>query len=136
MTAEFLTVEAAAQLLQLHPKTVLRFIREGRLRATKVGKQYRVMRSDLNTFAGSNSQNEVHEARATSIVDIADVDPALLQRLSAILLGASKGKEPSGAPISVDIAHDPERRSVKVILIASPADAAMLLKLVSACLEA
>ena len=136
MTAEFLTAEAAAQLLQLHPKTVLRFIREGRLRATKVGKQYRVMRSDLNTFAGSNSQNDVRQARATSIVDIADVDPALLQRLSAILLGASKGKEPSGAHISVDIAHDPERRSAKIILIASPADAAMLLKLVSACLEA
>lgn len=136
MTTEFLTVETAAQLLQLHPKTVLRFIREGRLRATKVGKQYRVIRSDLNTFAGPHSSNDGRDARATSIVDIADVDPALLQRLSAVLLGASKGKEPSGAPISVDIAHDPERRSVKVILIASPADAAMLLKLVSACLEA
>lgn len=135
MTTEFLTVETAAHLLQLHPKTVLRFIREGRLRATKVGKQYRVMRSDLNTFAGSNSPNDGRDTKATSIVDIADVDPALLQRLSAVLLGASKGKEPSGAPISVDIAHDPERRSVKVILIASPADTAMLLKLVSACLE-
>lgn len=136
MTTEFLTVEAAAHLLQLHPKTVLRFIREGRLRATKVGKQYRVMRSDLNTFAGSNSPNDGRNARATSIVDIPYVDPAFLQRLSAVLLGAPKGKERSGSSISIDIAHDPEHRSVKVILIASPADAAMLLNLISACLEA
>lgn len=136
MTAEFLTVEAAAHLLQLHPKTILRFIREGRLRATKVGKQYRVMRSDLDSFAGSAAPNDERDARATTIVDIPNVDPPFVQRLSAVLLGAAKGKEPSGAPISIDIAHDREHRSVKVILIASPADAAMLLKLVSVCLEA
>mgnify|MGYP006196964523 CR=1 FL=1 len=35
MTSTILTVEAAAALLQLHPKTVLRFIREGRLRASR-----------------------------------------------------------------------------------------------------
>jgi excisionase family DNA binding protein len=135
MTTDILTVETAANLLQLHPKTILRFIRERRLRATKVGKQYRIRRSDLNAFAGSNSANDHWEARATSVVDIADVNDALLQRLSAILLGATKGKEPSDTPISVDIAHDRERNSVKVIIIASPADAAALLKLVGACLE-
>jgi excisionase family DNA binding protein len=136
MTSEILTVDAAAKLLQLHPKTVLRFIREGRLRATKVGKQYRIMRSDLNALAGSNGTNDRREAKATSIVDIADVDPVLLQRLSAVLLGATKGKEPSDTPISVDIAHDPSGNSLKIIIIASPADAALLLKLVNACLEA
>lgn len=135
MTTDILTVETAANLLQLHPKTVLRFIRERRLRATKVGKQYRIMRSDLNAFAGSSSANDHWDARATSVVDIADVNEALLQRLSAILLGATKGKEPSDTSISVDIAHDRERNSVKVIVIAPPADAAALLKLVGACLE-
>jgi len=50
------------------------------------------MRSDLNALAGSNP-NDDREAKATSIVDISDVDPVLLERLSAILLGATKGKE-------------------------------------------
>lgn len=100
-----------------------------------MGKQYRVLKSDLNAFAGASETRSTRETRATSIVDVEDVDPVLLDRLSAILLGASKGKEPSGTPISLDIAHDPARRSAKVIIVASPADAAMLLKLIAACVE-
>jgi excisionase family DNA binding protein len=136
MSSEFLTVDVAAALLQLHPKTVLRFIREGRLRARKVGKQYRVLRSDLNAFAGASEMPAPVKARTTCIIDIEDVDAVLLQRLSAVLLGASKGNEPSGTPISLDIAYEPMRRSAKVIVIASPADAAVLLKLLDTCIEA
>lgn len=135
MSSEFLTVDVAAEELQLHRKTVLRFIREGRLRATKLGKQYRVLRSDLNVFAGADQKPAAREARATSIVDVEDVDEVLLQRLSAVLLGASKGRESAETPISLDIAHDPIRRSVKIVVIAPPADAATLLKLIDACLE-
>lgn len=135
MSADFMTVDAAAGLLQLHPKTVLRHIREGRLRATRLGKQYRILRSDLHAFAGSSRPARVRAARATTIVDIADVDAALLHRLQAILIGASQGKDPSDAPMSLDIAHDVTRGSAKVIIVAAPDDAAMLLRLVGACLE-
>jgi hypothetical protein len=114
---------------------MLRFIREGRLRATKVGKQYRILRSDLNAFAGGTSKQASREARVTSIVDIEDVDAALLQRLSGVLLGASKSQEPRIEPLSFNIAHDSSRRSAKIIIHSSPADAATLLKLVDACLE-
>lgn len=135
MTTEFLTVDAAAQLLKLHPKTVLRFIREGRLRATRLGKQYRLLRSDLNAFAGADATPLRQTARATSIVDINDVDIALIERLSAHLLAATQGRQPTDNPISLDIAHDPLRRSAKIIIHASPADTATLLGFVDACLE-
>ena len=135
MTTEFLTVDAAARLLKLHPKTVLRFIREGRLRATRVGKQYRLLRSDLHAFAGAAPAPTGRTARVTTIVDIEDVDLALVERLSAHLLGATQGRQPSDSPISLDIAHDPLRRSAKVIIHASPADTATLLGFVDACLE-
>lgn len=135
MSSGFLTVDAAAGILQMHPKTVLRHVREGRLRATKLGKQYRILWSDLNAFAGASKAEGAHQARVTSIVDIEHVDSLLLQRLTAVLLGASQGKDPTGTPISLDIAHDSARSSAKVIIVGSPDDAAMLLKLVSACLE-
>lgn len=135
MTTDILTVDAAARLLQLHPKTVLRFIREGRLRATRVGKQYRLLRSDVNALAGGTSEPSSRLARATSIVDIEEVDLALVERLSAHLLGAIQGRRPSDPPISLDIAHDPLRRSAKVIIHAAPADAATLLSFVHTCLE-
>lgn len=134
MSEELLTVEAAAEALSLHPKTVLRHIREGRLRASKVGKQYRILRSDLSAFAGSPVPADAPGARATAIVDIDDVDAVLLQRLSAILLGARQGADMSGR-LSIDIAHDPIRRSVKVIVIGSAGDVAMVLKLADACVE-
>jgi excisionase family DNA binding protein len=134
MSEELLTVEAAAETLRLHAKTVLRHIREGRLRATKVGKQYRIHRSDLAAFAGSPVKADVVATRATAIVDIEDVDAVLLQRLSAVLLGARQGADMS-ARLSIDIAHDPVRRSVKVIAIGSAGDVAMILKLADACLE-
>lgn len=136
MTSDILTVDAAARLLHLHPKTVLRFIREERLRATKVGKQYRIARSDLNAFAVGGNTPRKPAARTTSIVDIEDVDTVLHERLSAILVAASKGSQPSESALSINMAHDPALGRLKIILIASPADAAALLKLIDACLEA
>lgn len=134
VSSVFLTVEGAAAILQMHPKTVLRHIREGRLRASKLGKRYRLMRSDLDAFAGA-SEPTARQARVTSIVDVQDVDRLMLQRLTAVLLGGSHGKDPSATPLSVDIAHNAAHDSAKVIIVGSPDDTAILLKLVSACLE-
>ncbi len=49
------TVETAAAHLQVHRKTVLRYIRDGRLPATRIGKAYRIQRADLDAFAGTPS---------------------------------------------------------------------------------
>lgn len=135
MTSNILTVEAAANLLQLHPKTVLRHIREGRLRATKVGKQYRVLHADVLAFASAGRPAKHHAARVTSIVDVTHADAHLHQRLSAILLGAAQGKEPADTALTVNIAHDPALETVKVVLIGRLEDTAMCLKLIGSCVE-
>jgi excisionase family DNA binding protein len=134
MSAELLTVEAAAEMLQLHPKTVLRFIREGRIRASKVGKQYRILRSDLRSFLGAADPQPVAAARVTSVVDITGVDETLLHRVSTVLLASINTPDARDDAISVSIAHDPLCRSAKVILVAAPADMAALLRLVDACI--
>ncbi|GLQ57647.1 helix-turn-helix domain-containing protein [Devosia nitrariae] len=136
MTEELCTVEAAAEQLKLHNKTVLRFIREGRLRATKIGKQYRILRSDLDAFAGVGSARGEPLARVTAIVDVPDVDGDLLRRITSTTLGAGAGNEQPGSAISIDVAHDPVRRAVKVVAVGTPSDVAALLTLVNACLEA
>ncbi len=128
------TVEGAAEELQLHPKTVLRFIRDGRLKASKVGKQYRILRSDLRSFLGAAKARPVASARVTSVVDVEQVDETLVHRLSTVLLASINTPEAREDAVSVNIAHDPARRSVKVILVAAPADAAALLRLVDACI--
>ncbi len=57
MSEELYTVEFAARRLKLHPTTILRFIRDGRLAATKVGKSYRILRSELDRLAGRRARS-------------------------------------------------------------------------------
>src|SRR6185437_12691527 len=106
MSEEVYTVEQFAERLKLHPKTVLRFIRDGRVRAVKVGKSYRILRSDLEAMTGAVRGTRPSAARVTSIVDIADVEPALAQHLARALPSLRLGNEAPEAPLSLDVAYD------------------------------
>src|ERR1700742_4906865 len=99
MSEEVYTVEQFAERLKLHPKTVLRFIRDGRLRAVKVGKSYRILRTELEAMTGitpdafqaaMEGYRNILEAktsqrsagvgvRVTSIVDLSDISPDTAQ---------------------------------------------------------
>lgn len=129
------TVEAAAERLKLHPKTVLRFIREGRLRATKVGKSYRIQPADLDALAGIEPKAAATSARVTAVIDIPDVDSELLRRLTSALLGAGGASGHRDEDLSFDIAHDPIRRSVKVIAVGAPRHIAAILEITAASVE-
>jgi excisionase family DNA binding protein len=47
---KFYTVDQISKMLDMHPKTIQRYIREGKLNATKVGKGWRVTGHDLSIF--------------------------------------------------------------------------------------
>lgn len=48
-----LTPEQVAELLQLHPFTVLNYIKQGQLRAARLGRVYRIRESAVNAFLES-----------------------------------------------------------------------------------
>lgn len=53
MTAErpaYYTADEVAQELRVTPRTILRLIERGDLRAVRVGKQYRIPRESLEAF--------------------------------------------------------------------------------------
>ncbi len=50
MTKRTFTLAEAARLLQCHPETLRRAIREGSLRAARLGRGYRLSRADLQAF--------------------------------------------------------------------------------------
>ena len=134
MSQELYTVDHAAELLKLHAKTVLRAIHEGRLRATKVGKSYRIQRTDLEAFGGMAPVLRA-AARVTTIVDIDDVEADLAQRLAMQFTNARMGAEAHPDPMNVSVAHDPARRQLKVVIMGSPSDSAAMLLLIQAWLE-
>jgi|SRR5579859_586484 len=152
MSEEVYTVEQFAERLKLHPKTVLRFIRDGRLRAVKVGKSYRILRSEMEAMTGKapvgaysaldfglqamNVGGETRsKARVTSIVDIPDVAPDAAQRLARMLPAARMGRETLRDPMNIDVVYDPARRHLKVLIVGSPADNAAMLKIVEVLTE-
>ena len=44
----FLTPEQVAEILQIHVLTVYNYIRQGKLSAIRLGRNYRIKREDLN----------------------------------------------------------------------------------------
>ncbi|MCL5675548.1 MAG: helix-turn-helix domain-containing protein [Patescibacteria group bacterium] len=51
---EFYTVEQVADLLKVHWQTVLNYIKNGKLKAVKLGKGYRIEKRALNEFIKEN----------------------------------------------------------------------------------
>jgi excisionase family DNA binding protein len=138
MSGKILTVEQAAEELKLHPKTVLRHIREGRLSATRIGKAYRIDRGTLDTFAGvvRGHVGPVADVRATCIIEISDISAEGAERMASLLNAAGMTGDARTAPLHLSTAHDPVGRSLKIVLIATPSDSARLLELADLQLRA
>jgi excisionase family DNA binding protein len=135
MSEEVYTVEQFAERLKLHPKTVLRFIREGRLKAVKVGKSYRILRSEMEAMTGVIRGASLSGARVTSIVDIPDMTPEAAQHLARQLPAMRMGREAHPDPMSLDVTYDAARRQLKVVIVGSPSDTAAMLKMVQVLTE-
>lgn len=91
------SVDEVAALLGLHVRTIRRFIREGRLKATRVGRQYRIAATDLNTLVGSERgkdqvgpqiQSGHRRVVVSTTMDIDAIGQAERERLVHLLIGA------------------------------------------------
>jgi excisionase family DNA binding protein len=73
MKEQYYSVDQVAQLLDIHPKTIQRYIREGKLRATKIGKAWRVSGHDLSLFTEGNANEPFELEGATEVVKSSSV---------------------------------------------------------------
>src|SRR5947199_346056 len=55
MPSKVMTPEQVADLLQINPATVYRYIRQNRLEASRLGRHYRITRQAVDRFLRSNS---------------------------------------------------------------------------------
>ena len=120
MNKDLYSIVEVAQLLGLHVKTVRNYIREGRLQSTRVGKQYRIARADLDAFTGGALSNgQPAEApmatEVSSVVELNGISNAGAQRLAMLIAGAAKGRNESQA-LQVQTLHDESRARLKVII--------------------
>lgn len=138
MSQGLVTVEQAADLLDLHPKTLLRYIREGRLPATRIGKSWRIVRAELDAFAGifAPPPQPVFGAQATCIVDIPGIAVDQAERIATFLQAAALSGDGGGPKLHLQTAYDPSARTMKLVLIGAPSEAGRLLEMLDVQLRA
>lgn len=130
----FYSIEQVAEQLGVHVRTVRNFVRDGRLAATKVGKQYRIAAEDLVKLTGRARPRHRH-VETSSIVEIDVIDPETTSRLTAMLMGAANSRDSSGPPLRVQTMYDDERARLKIIIIGAIDDTTALLKAIKALAE-
>ena len=142
MSQELYSVEQVAGRLGLHVRTVRNYVREGRLKAVRIGKQYRISREDLAAMTGRPASELDPEpvgrrrhVEVSSIVEIDAVSPETANRVSTLLMSAVKVRPPGDEPQQIKSIYNEERAHMKVILVGGMDNTASLFKIIKAVLE-
>jgi excisionase family DNA binding protein len=136
VTRQLYSVEQVAELLDLHVRTVRGYVRDGRLKATRIGKQYRIAAEDLEAFTGRplpavEPVRRTRHVEVSSVVEIDAISPEAADRVTNMMMAAAKGAD-DGQPLRIDSVYDRERGRLKVIVLASMDNTLGMLKIVRA----
>lgn len=144
---DLLSIDQVAHRLGLHVRTVRNYVRGGRLKAVRIGKQYRVTKDALEALtahAGDASSAEpargpqelpARHVDVSSIAQIEGIDFEAASRITNALLASAKGRGEDANPLRIDTIYDKERARLKVILNGDLSTTASLLKFVNAYLQ-
>jgi excisionase family DNA binding protein len=136
MGSDMYSAEQVAELLGLHVRTVRSYVRDGRLKAVKIGKQYRIARADLAELTGEPAVAAAGagHAEVSSIVQIDGLAPGAADRLSVVLTAGAQGPRDSPDPLRIQIIYDESRSRMKIVILGGPAATADLLQLLDGLL--
>ncbi|GIE19210.1 MerR family transcriptional regulator [Winogradskya humida] len=125
-----MSVEQVAERLGLHVRTVRSYIRDGRLKAVRIGKQYRISPTDLAALTGT-AVLPTPRVEVSSVVEIDHIGPTTADRLSTLLV--------AGAQLAPDLRirtiYDDTRHRLKLIILGSPASTAEILRTLDEVLQ-
>ena len=139
MENQFYTIDKIAEILGLHHKTIRRFITEGKLAASKVGKQWRISGHDLSVFMEKNNVNasdkkiseesnidfvtngEVKETvlqkvNVSAVADINDIDKEEYFRISNTLIALMNCKDSKMEKSTLNMKYDEKANRLRVLL--------------------
>lgn len=127
MLDKFYSVDEIAEMLKIHPKTIQRYIREGKLKASKVGKSWRVSGHDLSTFTEGSSDNstappvlgdiaEQKEIKVSAVVDIPVADTQESIRIANTLTAISNSKPAEYGAASVQTQYLMSEKVIRVMV--------------------
>ncbi|MFD7641294.1 helix-turn-helix domain-containing protein [Kitasatospora sp. NPDC059795] len=122
---EFYSVEDVAELLGLHVKTVRGYVRDGKLKAVRIGKQYRIARAEVEAFTGGGgaagpSRAEVR-VEVSAVVQLDGVGRGDADRLvTAVLAAAGAWSSGESRPLWVQAVRDEPRDALRFVVLGPP----------------
>ena len=139
MEEKFYTIDQIAEILGMHHRTIRKFITEGKLRANKVGKQWRISGHDLSLFMEDNnvniknnnklesekiefstgdvdSNNKTSKINVSTVIDINEVDIDEHKRISNMLLALMNSKDSKIRNSTINIKYYKNNKNLKVML--------------------
>jgi excisionase family DNA binding protein len=139
---ELLSVFDVANRLNLHVKTVRGYVREGRLKAIRIGKQYRITRADLESFTGmplpltaSERAKRQREVSVSCVVGCDAISPESSSRLENALKALAHRDAHVGEPLRAETIYDASIGHLKVTLFGGVNGTAAALNLIGAVLQ-
>ena len=139
MNDELYSVEQVADRLGLHVRTVRSYVREGRLKAVKIGKQYRIAAQDLQALTGGapypGPVRRQRHSEVSSIVEIDAISPETVSRVTNLLLAAGNSRGRQEEPLRIETIYNAERARLKVILVGAIDTTASMLKAIKGVLD-
>ncbi len=134
------SVEQVAERLGLHVRTVRGYIRSGRLRAVRIGKQYRIAHADLAALTGQSAPaagGSPAAVEVSSIVQIGGVGPTAADRLGTFIhAAANTGAGAGQPPPRVQTIYEEERNRMRIVILGGPAASAELLRMIDSVVDA
>lgn len=133
MNDRLYSVEQVAERLGLHVRTIRNYVRDGRLAAVRIGKQYRIAHEDLEAFTGrpvpapsSDTAGRQRHTEVSSIVEIDAISAEMADRVATLLMAAAASRRPGDEPLRIETAYDMERARMKIIILGGLGDTARL----------
>ena len=137
-----LSVDQVAEILKLHVRTIRNYVRSGALKATRVGKQYRIALGDLEAFTGQpveslddRSLAPAGRVEVSGVISVSGVTPALATRLTNALMATAKGPPGRVEPLAISTAYEVEHDRLRILLAADLPTTRSFLALIDFVLE-
>jgi excisionase family DNA binding protein len=141
VTSTLYSAEEVADVLGLHVRTVRGYVRDGRLPAVRIGKQYRIAEKDLREFTGDREAIPTRPVVASprlevsAIVQIDAVPRRVMDRITSHVVAAANGGANGLPRLHVQTIYDEARESLKVIVVGDADHTSKMITLISALAE-
>jgi excisionase family DNA binding protein len=139
---ELLSIFEIAKRLKLHVKTVRNYVRDGRLKAVRIGKQYRISRADVEAFTGfplpltdNERARRQREVGASCVVRIDAISAQDSSQLAASLEAFARPDRIGEDALRVDTIYDKDVGHFQIMLFGGVNSTAAALKLIAALTE-